>query len=112
MERYAVLWATYFEFRPRLITQANPGAVGAQGWTSRTTTPLVLDSILVVSRGKDMDDVLCVYAKTDKWDSARFLEYQGTEGYMPPMILQEAGENCFLETEFEIRKDGIHHRLN
>ena len=58
-----------------------------------------------------MDDVLCVYANTAKWDSVNFLEYQKTECYMPPLVLQDAGDSCFLETEFEIRTDSIHHRL-
>ena len=58
-----------------------------------------------------MDDILCIYAETDKWDSARFLEYQSKECYMPPLELQEAGNSIFLETEFEIHKDEIQHRL-
>ena len=91
----------------------SPGmTIGTCAWMEQEW----LNSISTVDKqyfkaARYMDDVLCVYAKTDKWDSARFLEYQGTECYMPPLILQEAGENCFLETEFEIRKDGIHHRL-
>ena len=58
-----------------------------------------------------MDDVLCIYAESTRWDHEAFLKYQGEECYMPPLKLEAAGSNVFLETEFEIKKDGIQHRL-
>ena len=54
-----------------------------------------------------MDDILMVYAKPMWWDHERFLrDFTRSECYWPPLKLEDAKENTFLETTFEIRANG------
>ena len=48
-----------------------------------------------------------IYAKPDWWDHARLLrDFVRSECYWPPLTLEDAKEATFLETTFELTRDG------
>ena len=59
-----------------------------------------------------MDDILLVYAENEKWDAKEFLQDFGkSECYWPPLSLEPAHDNVFLETRFELQEHGFEYRL-
>ena len=59
-----------------------------------------------------MDDILMVYADAAEWDSDRFLaDLQASECYWPPLRLEAASGDTFLETRFEVTPNGFKYRL-
>ena len=60
-----------------------------------------------------MDDILLIYADSPNFDSNSFKEaFSKSECYPPPLKLEDAKENTFLETSFQITHDNkIHHWL-
>lgn len=54
-----------------------------------------------------MDDILMVYAKSDKWEHDRFIrDVTKSEIYWPPLKLEDAKEATFLETTFRVNAKG------
>ena len=59
-----------------------------------------------------MDDILMVYAETEEWDSARFIEdFTRSECYFEPLKLEDGKEGTFLETRFWVDGNEIKHKL-
>ena len=59
-----------------------------------------------------MDDILMVYRKAVWWDHERFLyDFERSECYHPPLALEDAKDDTFLETTFAIRHGHIRHWL-
>ena len=58
--------------------------------------------------GRYMDDVLTVIAKDDdKWDADAFMkDFESSTCYMPPLNLERAEPEYFLETRIELTKEG------
>lgn len=54
-----------------------------------------------------MDDILLVYSQANGWDHERFArDFIRSECYWPPLTLEDAKEATFLETTFELTRDG------
>ena len=54
-----------------------------------------------------MDDILMIYSKNPSWDHERFLkDFEKSECYQAPLKLEEGKPGTFLETTFELQKDG------
>jgi len=59
-----------------------------------------------------MDDILLLLRKSPSWDYERFLaDFTRSECYHPPLKLEDAKEDTFLETTFQIRGNSIWHWL-
>ena len=59
-----------------------------------------------------MDDILLVYAKTEKWDSEKFVEdFVASECYQKPLKLEAGKDGTFLETRFWVEEGNIKHKL-
>ena len=58
-----------------------------------------------------MDDVILVCKDETRWDSKSFQESLTKQCYIPPLCLEPSKEGVFLETEFEIVRNKIVHRL-
>ena len=52
-----------------------------------------------------------VTKKETRWDSNRFKKDLTDQCYIPPLKLEPSKEGVFLETEFEIKRNHIVHRL-
>ena len=61
--------------------------------------------------GRYMDDVILIYKEGGKWDSKKFQDKLTKHCYAPPLTLEPSKEGVFLETEFEIVRNKIVHRL-
>jgi len=54
-----------------------------------------------------MDDILMIYSKNPSWDHERFLkDFEKSECYQAPLELEEGKPGTFLETPFELQKNG------
>ena len=59
-----------------------------------------------------MDDILMVYRKTRLWDHDQFLAaFARSDCYHPPLALEDAKDDTFLETTFVISSGRIRHWL-
>merc|ERR1712014_427486 len=58
-----------------------------------------------------MDDIILIYKEEEKWDSKKFLDNLTKNCYAPPLTLEPSKDGVFLETEFEIVRNKIVHRL-
>ena len=59
-----------------------------------------------------MDDILCVYDASDAWKTADFLaDFQRSECYMPPLKLEPATQDIYLQTRIMLEGNTFHHRL-
>ena len=61
--------------------------------------------------GRYMDDVILIYKEEEKWDNKTFHDDLTKHCYAPPLTLEPSKDGVFLETEFEIVKNKIVHRL-
>ena len=61
--------------------------------------------------GRYMDDLIVAYADTDEWDAAAFLQSVSDDCYVAPLTLEPSKPGVFLETEFEVIRGRIVHRL-
>ena len=61
--------------------------------------------------GRYMDDVILVCKDETGWDSKNFQENLTKECYVPPLCLEPSKEGVFLETEFEVVRNKVVHRL-
>ena len=59
-----------------------------------------------------MDDVLLLYAESTSFDSNKLLrDLSKSECYLPPLKLEDAKEDTFLETTFQIRDNRLQYKL-
>ena len=59
-----------------------------------------------------MDDILLFYRKSTRWGHRAFLtDFARSECYHPPLKLEDAKDDTFLETTFEIEGQRIRHWL-
>ena len=59
-----------------------------------------------------MDDILLVFRKADWWDHQHFLErFTRSDCYHPPLALEDAKDDTFLETTFAINHGHVRHWL-
>lgn len=59
-----------------------------------------------------MDDILMFIRQSAQWDHERFLaDFTRSECYHPPLTLEDAKEDTFLETTFKVADGNIHHWL-
>ena len=58
-----------------------------------------------------MDDIFMIYVENNKFDHNRFLQDFAKECYLPPLKLEEANPNTFLEMTFEIHDNSVRHWL-
>ena len=59
-----------------------------------------------------MDDILMFIRKSPRWEHARFLDdFARSECYHPPLRLEDARSDTFLETTFEVRGGVVRHWL-
>ena len=59
-----------------------------------------------------MDDILMIYRTADWWDHERFLaDFARSECYHPPLALENAKDDTFLETTFTISGGRVRHWL-
>ena len=59
-----------------------------------------------------MDDIILLYADSDRFDTDRFTaDFCKSECYLPPLKLEDGGEDVFLETKFRIEDNQIRHCL-
>ena len=61
--------------------------------------------------GRYMDDIILVSKEETGWDSKRFQEEFTKQCYVPPLSLEPSKDGVFLETEFEVCKNQVAHRL-
>ena len=60
--------------------------------------------------GRFMDDILMLYRKSPNWDYERFLaDFARSECYHPPLELEDAKDDTFLETTFRVEGGRIRH---
>ena len=53
-----------------------------------------------------------VYAESEKWDYKSFIKsFEKSECYMPPLKLEEAEGNTFLETDFTLQRNEFRYKL-
>ena len=57
-----------------------------------------------------MDDIITIYAENNRWDAARVLQSQ-ERAYHPPLKLEEAKPDTYLESRFVIEHNKIRFRL-
>ena len=59
-----------------------------------------------------MDDILMFVRRSEQWDHERFLaDFVRSECYHPPLKLEDAKDDTFLETTFEVKGSSIRHWL-
>ena len=59
-----------------------------------------------------MDDILLIYSKGGGWQSDAFVrDFQQSLCYMPPLKLEEATQDIYLETCFQLANNAIGTRL-
>ena len=59
-----------------------------------------------------MDDILMFIRRSEQWDHERFIEdFARSECYHPPLKLEDAKDDTFLETTFEVNGNSIRHWL-
>ena len=58
-----------------------------------------------------MDDVLMLVAESPSWDFEKFQSDFTSQVYWPPLKLEPATDDIFLETKFSIDASGCHYRL-
>ena len=62
--------------------------------------------------GRFMDDILMLFRKAPNWDHGRFLaDFARSECYHPPLELEDAKDDTFLETTFRVEGNTIRHWL-
>ena len=91
----------------KVSTHVGPRA-GATKHTSQIATP----PALTITK-RFMDDVLLFYINNNTWDSEKFVkDFMTNECYAPPLKLEEAKPDTFLETTFQVTKENkIWHSL-
>ena len=59
-----------------------------------------------------MDDILLIYDKSANWHSEAFVrDFQQSLCYMPPLKLEEATQDIYLETRFQLANNTVGTRL-
>ena len=59
-----------------------------------------------------MDDILLVTDRSAGWDSSAFIgDFQASTCYLPPLKLEEATQDTYLETFIELENNRFNHRL-
>ena len=59
-----------------------------------------------------MDDIFMIYVENDNFDHKKFLQdFDKSECYLPPLKLEEANPDTFLEMTFEIHNNSIRYWL-
>ena len=59
-----------------------------------------------------MDDVLMVYARTEKWDADKFVaDFTESQCYQEPLKLEAGTDGTFLETSYWIEGGSIKYKL-
>ena len=62
--------------------------------------------------GRFMDDILMLFREAPNWDYGRFLvDFARSECYHPPLTLENAKDDTFLETTFSIEGGRIRYWL-
>ena len=92
----------------------SPGmTIGACAWMEKEwVSSLATDVRSSFRAARYMDDILMVIAKHDRFDHERFLlDFQKSECYWPPLTLEDAKEDTFLETTFSLRGNSLRYWL-
>ena len=73
---------------------------------------LELDTKARFSAKRFMDDILLIYNKGGNWSSDEFVhDFQKSLCYMPPLKLEEATQDVYLETRFQLANNAVGTRL-
>ena len=86
----------------------SPGmTIGACAWMEQQWQMTIADTDkLNYTAARYMDDILMIYAKAPRWDHERFLQdFDKSECYHPPLKLEDAKDDTFLETTFELKNN-------
>ena len=82
----------------------SPGmTIGTCGWMEDEWMKSLTPSVKKMFKAKRyMDDILMVYAKSNRWDHERFIkDFEESTCYHPPLKLEDGASDTFLETTFE-----------
>jgi len=92
----------------------SPGmTIGTCAWMEKEwMNTLASRDKLQFCAGRFMDDILMLYRKSPNWDYERFLaDFARSECYHPPLELEDAKDDTFLETTFKIEGGYVRHWL-
>ena len=92
----------------------SPGmTIGTCAWMEKEWMDTIHSDTKKLFRAKRyMDDILLLYAAHDRFQHDKFLrDFERSDCYFPPLVLEEAKPDTFLETTFEIIDNKIRHWL-